>query len=415
MKKKIFKVMIFFILSLIYSFGLILIVENLHYFDYILFWTAGMAMVSLSYRSFIPAMEASMLFATWFFFSKDSSFFSCLPLVATIILFTGYRAKIRFGPLFIILWFFLANKEPFTAWSFGYYFILFTTIAMIVIYLLNDFKSCQPLKKIDILYCTYSSNTGHFVKNFIEGLRKTGCEIVEHHFHYYSEPSPELNGDALVIAYPVYGWKVPWHFTSYILNKVPRGNGKPAFLIYTSGGGPENAGFVGWLLLTLKGYKVKGRAWGVYPINVATFRPLPNKIHKSIDKYLPWNQQLREIVEYGREFATGEYGGYPVIVWPFFLIIIGLLLDNKWLNVVYRNYAWKRRCTKCGICVRVCPVSRFYFGKDGYPKIKGTCTLCLSCINLCPTNAMHIFGWTEYGRPYKPKWPELLIEVKSEK
>ena len=51
---------------------------------------------------------------------------------------------------------------------------------------------------------------------------------------------------------------------------------------------------------------------------------------------------------------------------------------------------------------------------DGYPRARGACMICLGCVNLCPHNAMHMLCWTEYGQPYKPRWPELVVKSKRQ-
>jgi len=399
-----------FIISLIYGAGIIYCIETFQYFEYSLFWLTGMVLVTSVYFSFIPAIESCVLFITlWLFFPGTDKIFISFPLVSAVIIFAGHKAGLRLSPLFVILWFFLANKIPLKEWKPEEYFIFISTLITLIIYFFNNFKTLKPFKNIDVIFCTYSSNTGHYTKNFIDGLKQAGAEVKEHFFHYSEDFKCDPRGEALVISYPVYGWKTPWHFAEYIIKKLPSGRGKPAFILYTAAGGPENAGVFAYMLLTLKGYRVMGRAWGLYPLNVATFRPLPDRLHRYLDKFVPWKGQIDEVIRYGYEFGEGKVTGYPFIFWPLFMIIVGYLLDNRWVNIfLYRNYVWKRRCVKCGVCIDFCPVKRLYFDDKGYPVTKGTCTLCLGCINLCPKNAMHLMCWTEYGRPYRPRWPEFL-------
>jgi ferredoxin len=398
-----------FIIALIYSGSIILSIEKYNYFDFYVFWLTGMIITGIIYLSFIPVIEASMLFLTYLIFSHYAgSVFITFPLVVTVLIFADYKAGTGIAPFAGVLWFLGANKIPPGQWNLCQYFIFVSTLITMIIYTVNHFKKVREIRKVDVISCTYSGNTGHFTEEFLKGLREAGTEVKEHFFHY-CDFKCDLSGDGLVISFPVYGWKTPWHFAEYILKVLPPGKGKPAFILYTAAGGPENAGIFAYLLLTLKGYRVMGRAWGIYPMNVATFRPLTPALHRYFDGFLPWKGQLNEVFLYGYEFGKGRHTGYPFIFWPFFLVVAGCLLDNRWLNTVaYRNYVWKRRCVRCGICIKFCPVKRLHYGKDNYPVPHGTCTLCLGCINLCPHNAMHLFGWTEYGRPYKPKWPGFI-------
>jgi ferredoxin len=235
-----------------------------------------------------------------------------------------------------------------------------------------------------------------------------------HRFHYYEDFSPELPGDNLVVAFPVSGWKPPWPLVSYLARKLPPGRGKPAFVLYTSAGGPENAGVVAWMILTLRGYRVAGRCWATYPMNVVTFRPGTKRMWQAIDKLTPTTGSIDEAGQFGREFAKGRQTGLPFIFWPFPLFIAGFLLDNRWTNVfLYRNRSWKRRCTRCGLCVSACPSQRLHADEEGYPRAKGTCSLCMLCINICPVNAMQMLFWSEYGQPHVPRWPELVVREKE--
>jgi len=48
------------------------------------------------------------------------------------------------------------------------------------------------------------------------------------------------------------------------------------------------------------------------------------------------------------------------------LSIAGFILDNRWTNAfLCRNRSWKRRCTKCGLCVSVCPLQRLHDDDTG--------------------------------------------------
>jgi Pyruvate/2-oxoacid:ferredoxin oxidoreductase delta subunit len=90
-------------------------------------------------------------------------------------------------------------------------------------------------------------------------------------------------------------------------------------------------------------------------------------------------------------------------------------LDNKWINtIIYRTYVWRKRCTACNFCVKYCPVNRFVSVNDR-PKAKGTCALCFGCVNHCPRNAMQMRFWTEYGQPYKSRWPQYIIKPQTTK
>jgi MinD superfamily P-loop ATPase len=46
----------------------------------------------------------------------------------------------------------------------------------------------------------------------------------------------------------------------------------------------------------------------------------------------------------------------------------------------------KEKCTKCGICAKLCPVGNITM--DGYPVQGLKCQYCLRCCSLCPEKAL---------------------------
>ena len=76
---------------------------------------------------------------------------------------------------------------------------------------------------------------------------------------------------------------------------------------------------------------------------------------------------------------------------------------------LYRTYVWRKRCIGCNFCVNYCPINRFSC-ESGIPKAKETCYLCFGCVNHCPQNAMQMRFWSEYGQPYKSRWPQFIVK-----
>ena len=262
-------------------------------------------------------------------------------------------------------------------------------------------RRCAP-RSLDVILCSYTGNTTHFTEPFLNAARQEGIEVVTHRLHYYRQFQPELRRDALVVAFPVIGWKPPWPVFNYLLFRLPWGRGKPAFVSYTSAGGPENAGAVVWLILTLRGYRVMGRASAVYPISLPTVRLGPARLWRWIDSRMPRSVTLAGQTRAGHDFAQGRHAGIPFLFWPSPLFLAGILLDNKLVDIVYRNHVLRRRCNGCGLCARYCPTGRLRI-INGYPKAGMTCALCFGCVNHCPQHAMQMWLLTEYGHAYPPK------------
>jgi ferredoxin len=383
-----------------------------------LIYILGLIPVYFMFRTSSAVIETLILPLAWLVFypkgPSENPDIYYLPLVTTLLVLAGAgtRSQKAFWAMLPVVSVWLAGSLDtlFMRFSLIHLLAVGASSATLLIYIRDVFGKPAPApKKIDVLLCSYSCNTAHFTDLFIEGAKKAGSEITLHRFHHYRDFHAQFDGDTLVVAFPVFGWKPPWPLCDYLLRKLPKGNGKPAFILYSSAGGPENAGVVAWFLLTMRGYRVIGRNWSTYPISVPTFRLGPLRLWRFIDRIYPDKKELKDALLTGEEFARGIKTGLPLIVWPFPLFIAGFLLDNRWVNtVMYRNYAWRRRCIGCGKCVEYCPSERLSI-VNGFPKAKGTCALCLGCINICPKNAMHLVCWTEYGNQYKPRWPEFLV------
>ena len=80
---------------------------------------------------------------------------------------------------------------------------------------------------IDVLLCSYSGNPAHFTEAFAGGAREAGAAVRIHRFHYAARFRDSLDGDALVLAFPVIGWKPPWPFLDFLIRSLPAGNGRP--------------------------------------------------------------------------------------------------------------------------------------------------------------------------------------------
>ena len=71
----------------------------------------------------------------------------------------------------------------------------------------------------------------------------------------------------------------------------------------------------------------------------------------------------------------------------------------------------REKCTRCGSCVDICPVSAAQFGDDGYPVYEGKlCIGCAQCIAVCPEVALEIM-WGDDDLVFQEKLIETAAAV----
>ena len=71
--------------------------------------------------------------------------------------------------------------------------------------------------------------------------------------------------------------------------------------------------------------------------------------------------------------------------------IFQYLIKRLMINISVKPKVEKEKCVKCGMCVRICPVSVIKFQEDGFPKVDTkNCIECYCCHEACPEKAMEL-------------------------
>jgi hypothetical protein len=158
-----------------------------------------------------------------------------LPLM--IALWLSISGKMHWRYSFILAWivpifcFIISHESALHPSRTSHYLVLFSSFFMLFVYTLTVYvQPKSKLKHIDFILSSYSGNTAHFANIFINGVKEAGTEVSVHRFHHYKSFKPSFQGDSLVIAFPIFGFKPPWPFLYYLVFKLPFafGVGKPA-------------------------------------------------------------------------------------------------------------------------------------------------------------------------------------------
>ena len=381
-------------------------------------WCVALLLLLLSLPSFSVFIEIAifpLLYPLFAIFVPLEGSWVSFPLVVMTLTSLAHPLSSRLARILAVLgallWLDLPTLLAAPPETWVAYLFIGGGLSGILLFMATSGATPSAVKKIDLLLCSYTGNTAHFARAFSDGATRAGAQVTEHRFHYYKGFESNFKGDALVIAYPVAGWNPFWPVLEYLLFKLPRGNGKPAFILSSSAGGPENSHLVPWLALWLRGYRVMGRLGAIYPVNVPMFRLFSATSWRIFDAFLPRASDLRLVERAAEAFCQGRRSGFALTVIPCLLFILGPLTYNRFINYIYRSYSFKRLCNQCGRCIRFCPSERLYW-KNGRVRSKGTCALCFGCNNICPTQAVQLLFFTEWGNAYRPRFPKLVVKRK---
>ncbi|HBC85463.1 MAG TPA: hypothetical protein DCZ94_00770 [Lentisphaeria bacterium] len=237
-------------------------------------------------------------------------------------------------------------------------------------------------KKIILYFFSGTGNTLWASRQFAEEMQKHGIET-------RLVPLPcavpdNLEDDSTIaIAFPVYSSTAPPFVCDWIRSLPETKKTVPVVLISTL------AGFSGLVkgpfyhILKKKGYM---------PLAVREFIMPPNYFHKYNDAR---NFQIMEraksaAADFAKEISEGksQWPASPSFLNPLQLVAEKFFKHGGTGFLGKGFHADKGKCTKCGFCIRLCPVDNINSTTDGYPAWTGKCQQCLRCITYCPADAI---------------------------
>jgi Pyruvate/2-oxoacid:ferredoxin oxidoreductase delta subunit len=214
----------------------------------------------------------------------------------------------------------------------------------------------------------------------------------------YGEADYGENGKDLVgLVYPTHGFTAPWQVIRHTL-RLPRGKGRPAFVVATRAGtriaslsfpGLEGtAGYLVALLLMLKGYIIRGVMgldmpsnwmslhWGLNPAN-SRFIIERAKIKTDffVERIWEGNRVFRGIFSVFLGLLLSPFSLAYLVIGRFFLAKLFFASEN---------------CTGCGICAESCPLEAIKMRGSKKPRPYWTfsCESCMRCMGYCPNKAV---------------------------
>lgn len=196
--------------------------------------------------------------------------------------------------------------------------------------------------------------------------------------------------------YPVYGFSPPWLLLTRLL-KLPRGRGRRVFLVNARGaikagrrilwGVGGLALWLPWLMLAMKGYRVRGLAAVDAPSNWITAHPGPSRAEAEymLNRSRPEIEALAADILAGRaHYQKKVFAGLP---FDLLMLPVSLVYLPLGRIALAKMFVAGPTCDRCGLCARSCPARAVTLRPD--PCWSRRCLSCYRCLNACPRRAIY--------------------------
>lgn len=257
-----------------------------------------------------------------------------------------------------------------------------------------------------IIYCFSGTGNTKRVSEFVKTeLDKRDVETTVFSFDYESYKkrtylSPN-DFDIIAIAYPIYGFNAPYLVNRFVKALEKAKGEKQCFIIKTSGEPFAPNHYSSSIMksrLRRKGYRVMEEKHYLMPYNIM-FR-YPDELVKQMYIYA----ESHAAIMADKIVNNEKYLLHPHPLY-YLLYTLGKLV---WIGgpIIGKTYRIKKKkCTKCTLCIKNCPMSNIREGKDGYPHFGCHCMICMRCVMYCPHDAINagiLNAWKVNGAyPFK--------------
>lgn len=259
-----------------------------------------------------------------------------------------------------------------------------------------------------IYYFSGTGNSLYVAKKIQEGLED--ARLVQIHSGLPGQQI-SVETDMVGIVFPVYAWGPPVIVEDF-LKQANIAQPNYLFVVATHAGGPRNSLKYVERLLQNKRLVLHGAFDITMPSNFVTGAnpPAGEKLRPILAAAEVKLAQLLEGIA-RKEHRIPQNGN---------------LVDKFFSSVIHRtfkfgakrqgkNFSVTEACTRCGVCVKVCPVNNISLSLDSRPVWQKRCEFCLACINWCPAQAIQAGNSTlSRNRYHHPaiKIAELLRQEK---
>jgi ferredoxin/flavodoxin len=241
--------------------------------------------------------------------------------------------------------------------------------------------------RIEIIYFSGTGNTAWVVRRLAEHLTALGDQVTATSCEQLpaSDVDPEAN-DVIGIAYPVHASFAPALVRDLIAG-LPPAPGTPLFAVTTAGYAAGDTAWYASKPLQAKGYEpfVLANVLVANNLRLPVLSPLPIPTPEEMaDKLARASAKVERLAgRIHRRERHIEGAG-----------LLGRLLGiSQRVSVApfealaFKGFFADETCTRCGWCVRHCPVENITMTGDGIAFLDH-CMLCMRCYSFCPRHAI---------------------------
>jgi len=237
-------------------------------------------------------------------------------------------------------------------------------------------------KNVDIYFFTGTGNTYLAAKKISAVMKNNGCEANLLNMENAKPENVDLS-KTLGIGFPIACWNT-YPVVRKFVKALPDGAGAEVFVFATMGDSSlktsENIASVlkkkVYSVLAAKGFKMPNN-W----LGITTEEKNAAKKEKT----------YTQIESFASDLAGGSSKYSKANLFFKLCFVVTSLITNVfwkgklWQNII-RFKTDKRKCSKCELCVKICPVSNITMTE--YPEFGKNCQLCMRCFSYCPEQAL---------------------------
>jgi len=238
--------------------------------------------------------------------------------------------------------------------------------------------------KLTLFYFSGSGNTKYVAEKFsLQFLEKYGVELVD--IDEFDRLRKGFGDDFAVagVIYPVHALNAPANVLNFLKKSLPKGEGRKFFIVKSPGDPFFNGGATTEIrkILNKNGYIVTHESLVVMPANV---------FMRYRDSFI---SKLIEVADVKIAKASSEIMNGTVVLhknplWMRFSTWFFSRLETFGASFFGKDLKVNNDCTKCGLCMKICPKMNITADKEGRPRFGWKCMICMRCIYKCPNNAI---------------------------